>query len=52
MGLKVGIDVGGTYIDAVVVSDKNEVLANAKTNSIPDPTDGIVESLDMVLRSS
>ncbi len=51
MGLKIGIDVGGTHTDAVVVSDKNEVLAVAKTNTTPDPTDGVVESLDMVLKS-
>ncbi|GBC69350.1 Acetophenone carboxylase gamma subunit [archaeon HR01] len=52
MGYKIGIDVGGTHTDAVIVSDKNEIVAADKTNTTPDPTDGIVESLDLVLKSS
>ncbi|MEM3032012.1 MAG: hydantoinase/oxoprolinase family protein [Nitrososphaerota archaeon] len=51
MGFKVGIDVGGTHTDAVITSGKNEILAVAKTETTPDPTDGIIRSLDLVLES-
>jgi len=52
MALKVGIDVGGTHTDAVIVSDKNEIIATVKTNTTPDVTQGIIESLDLALKTS
>ncbi|MEM1952894.1 MAG: hydantoinase/oxoprolinase family protein [Candidatus Caldarchaeum sp.] len=52
MGLKIGIDVGGTHTDAVITTEKNEIVAVAKTATTPDPTDGIIKSLDLVLESS
>jgi N-methylhydantoinase A/oxoprolinase/acetone carboxylase beta subunit len=48
-GLRIGIDVGGTNTDAVVVDDKGTVLASHKAPTTPDPFDGIRAALDGVL---
>jgi N-methylhydantoinase A/oxoprolinase/acetone carboxylase beta subunit len=47
--LRIGIDVGGTNTDAVVVDDKNRVLASTKSATTPDPFDGIRAALGAVL---
>jgi N-methylhydantoinase A/oxoprolinase/acetone carboxylase beta subunit len=47
--LRVGIDVGGTNTDAVVLDRDDSVLAFAKTPTTPDVTGGIRAALDAVL---
>ena len=49
MSLKIGIDVGGTNTDAVVVNARGEVIAATKSATTPDPFDGIRESLSKVI---
>ena len=49
MSLRIGIDVGGTNTDAVVVDDAGTVLAATKSATTVDPFDGIRESLSKVL---
>ncbi|QOT19925.1 hydantoinase/oxoprolinase N-terminal domain-containing protein [Paenarthrobacter sp. YJN-5] len=49
MSYKIGIDVGGTNTDAVVVDDAGKVLASTKSATTPDPFDGIRESLSKVI---
>jgi N-methylhydantoinase A/oxoprolinase/acetone carboxylase beta subunit len=49
MTLKIGIDVGGTNTDAVVVDADGKVLAATKSATTPDPFDGIRESLSKVI---
>jgi N-methylhydantoinase A/oxoprolinase/acetone carboxylase beta subunit len=48
-GLRIGIDVGGTNTDAVVVDDQGAVLASHKAATTPDPFGGIRAALDGVL---
>jgi len=52
MALKIGIDVGGTHTDAVIVSKNNEILTAVKTKTTPDVTEGIIKSLDLALQTS
>ena len=47
--LRLGIDVGGTNTDAVVVDDAGAVLASKKVVTTPDPMDGIRASLEGVI---
>ena len=47
--LRLGIDVGGTNTDAVVVDGSGAVLSTTKTPTTPDPIDGIRTSLEGVL---
>ena len=47
--LRLGIDVGGTNTDAVVVDETGAVLASKKVVTTPDPMDGIRGSLEGVL---
>jgi N-methylhydantoinase A/oxoprolinase/acetone carboxylase beta subunit len=49
---RLGIDVGGTNTDAVILDRADEVLAKAKVPTTPDVTGGIVAALDAVIRSS
>ena len=49
---RLGIDVGGTNTDAVILDRADQVLAKAKVPTTPDVTVGIVAALDAVLRSS
>lgn len=49
MSLKIGIDVGGTNTDAVVVDADGAVVAAAKSATTPDPFDGIRAALAQVL---
>ena len=44
----IGVDVGGTNTDAVLVDQAGTVLARVKTPTTPDPIDGIKEAIDAV----
>ncbi len=47
--LRLGVDVGGTNTDAVMLNDNGRVQASAKTPTTPDVTTGIIRAIDMVL---
>ncbi|MET8864988.1 hydantoinase/oxoprolinase family protein [Nonomuraea sp. NPDC004580] len=47
--LRIGIDVGGTNTDAVVLDADGRVLAKAKRPTTPEVTDGLRGALDAVL---
>jgi N-methylhydantoinase A/oxoprolinase/acetone carboxylase beta subunit len=49
---RLGIDVGGTNTDAVILDRSDEVLAKAKVPTTPDVTGGIVAALDAVIGGS
>ncbi len=49
LDLRLGIDVGGTNTDAVVLDHSGNLLAKAKVATSPDVTSGIVGALDCVL---
>lgn len=49
MRLRVGIDVGGTNTDAVVVDERGKVLASVKTATTADPFDGIRNALSSMV---
>jgi N-methylhydantoinase A/oxoprolinase/acetone carboxylase beta subunit len=48
---RVGIDVGGTNTDAVVLKDKT-VLAGVKASTTEDVTSGVLEALEKVIEAS
>jgi len=47
--LKIGIDVGGTNTDAVVVDEDGQVIASTKSATTLDPSDGIAKALSEVI---
>lgn len=47
--LRIGIDVGGTNTDAVVIDQEGAVVSAVKVATTPEPIDGIRESLDKTL---
>jgi N-methylhydantoinase A/oxoprolinase/acetone carboxylase beta subunit len=49
---RLGIDVGGTNTDAVILDRSDQVLAKAKVPTTPDVTGGIVAALDAVIGTS
>ncbi|HUB39727.1 MAG TPA: hydantoinase/oxoprolinase family protein [Streptosporangiaceae bacterium] len=49
---RLGIDVGGTNTDAVILDRADQVLAKAKVPTTPDVTGGIVAALDAVISGS
>src|SRR5918996_2764011 len=49
---RLGIDVGGTNTDAVILDASNQVVASAKSPTTPDVTTGIVNALHTVLATS
>lgn len=49
MNFRIGIDVGGTNTDAVVLDDADTVIEKTKTPTTPDVTTGIVRALEQVL---
>src|SRR5215510_8585283 len=48
---RLGIDVGGTNTDAVIMDAANQVIAKAKVPGSADITAGIVTAIDAVLRA-
>ncbi|WP_281690541.1 hydantoinase/oxoprolinase family protein [Pseudonocardia thermophila] len=48
-GLRIGIDVGGTNTDAVILDGRGTLLAKVKHPTTPDVTSGIVSALERVL---
>jgi N-methylhydantoinase A/oxoprolinase/acetone carboxylase beta subunit len=51
-GYRLGIDVGGTNTDAVILDDDDEPLAKTKTPTTEDISSGILNALDEVLEQS
>ena len=49
---KLGIDVGGTNTDAVIIDEKLNVIANVKRHTTPDVYDGILAAVQTVLEES
>jgi N-methylhydantoinase A/oxoprolinase/acetone carboxylase beta subunit len=49
---KIGIDVGGTNTDAVILDQENRVIASTKSPTTADVESGIYNALDEVLNSS
>jgi N-methylhydantoinase A/oxoprolinase/acetone carboxylase beta subunit len=49
---RLGIDVGGTNTDAVILDRADHVLAKAKVPTTPDVTGGIVAALEAVMAGS
>lgn len=49
---RLGIDVGGTNTDAVILDRADQVLAKAKVPTTPDVTGGIVAALEAVIAAS
>jgi N-methylhydantoinase A/acetone carboxylase, beta subunit len=43
---RIGIDVGGTNTDAVILDQNNKIVAKTKTPTSEDIISGIYESLD------
>lgn len=52
MALRLGVDVGGTNTDSVIVDEKENILAKHKTPTTPDVTEGVLNSLEGVLEAS
>ncbi len=48
---RLGIDVGGTNTDAVIMDGADRVIAKAKVSGTPDITSGIVAAIEAVLRA-
>jgi N-methylhydantoinase A/oxoprolinase/acetone carboxylase beta subunit len=51
LDFRLGIDVGGTNTDAVILDPADRVLAKAKVACTPDITGGITAAIDAVLRA-
>ncbi len=49
---KLGIDVGGTNTDAVLIDEKLQVVASVKRHTTPDAYDGILAAVEAVLKES
>jgi len=52
MSYRLGIDVGGTNTDAVILDEQNRVMAKCKRPSSEDISTGITEAVDAVLGES
>jgi N-methylhydantoinase A/oxoprolinase/acetone carboxylase beta subunit len=49
---RIGIDVGSTHTDAVIIDEGNRLIGAEKSATTPDVTSGILTSLKMVLEKS
>ncbi|MGC8607372.1 MAG: hydantoinase/oxoprolinase N-terminal domain-containing protein [Vulcanisaeta sp.] len=49
---KVGIDVGSTHTDAVILDENNNLIYAEKTMTTPDVTSGIINALKLVIERS
>lgn len=49
---KLGIDVGGTNTDAVLIDENLKVVASVKRHTTPDAYDGILDAVRSVLEES
>lgn len=49
MTFRIGIDVGGTNTDAVVLDEDDRIVAKTKTPTTADVTTGIIDALEAVL---
>jgi N-methylhydantoinase A/oxoprolinase/acetone carboxylase beta subunit len=52
MSLRIGIDVGGTHTDAVILDRTNKLTSAVKTATTQDVTQGIVRALEDILKTS
>jgi len=52
MTLRVGIDVGGTHTDAVILDNQNRIIGAEKVDTTEDVSTGISDALDLVLNRS
>jgi N-methylhydantoinase A/oxoprolinase/acetone carboxylase beta subunit len=50
MSHRLGIDVGGTHTDAVILDEANRLVAKTKARTTPDVTTGIGQALSQILR--
>ncbi len=51
-GYRIGIDVGGTNTDAVILDDSLRVIASVKRPTTADTGDGVAQAIDAVLAAS
>ncbi|RLI34633.1 hydantoinase/oxoprolinase family protein [Candidatus Bathyarchaeota archaeon] len=52
MSLRIGIDVGSTHTDAVIVDKDNRLIAATKVVTSPDVTSGVLEALTKIVKES
>ena len=53
MALRVGVDIGGTFTDFVLIDDVSGAVRQSKTlTTYPDPSEGVTEGLGSLLNSS
>jgi N-methylhydantoinase A/oxoprolinase/acetone carboxylase beta subunit len=52
MTLRLGIDVGGTHTDAVILDSENRIVGAEKVDTTEDVSTGISDALDLVLNRS
>lgn len=52
LDLRLGIDVGGTHTDVVILDPENTVVAKAKRSTTPDVTSGVRDAIDAVVSMS
>jgi N-methylhydantoinase A len=53
LGLRVGLDIGGTFTDAYAIDDRTGTVHTAKVASTPDdPSVGLFHALDAILRTA
>lgn len=50
--LRLGVDVGGTHTDAVVLDERDALVAKAKVPTTPDVRDGIAAAIGSVIAAS
>lgn len=52
MKLRIGIDVGSTHTDAVIIDENSKLIAATKVPTTPDVTTGIINALEKVIEIS